>query len=400
MAGCRIRNIRPVRQYNRKSVMNILISGDLYISDSFQNKSLIDQSVIDLFEKADYRMINLEAPLTANEPKNKIMKTGPHLRMSEDTVMPYIKHLRVDFVTMANNHILDFGKTGLVDTFDVLRDNNIDFVGAGKNLLEATRPLTIEKDGIRIAILNFCESEWSIADIDSPGANQMDIIDNASQIKSTKEAHDKVICIVHGGHEYYNLPSPRMQKQYRFYADQGADLIVGHHTHCISGFEVYKGVPIYYSLGNFLFTKTSSYEDWYTGLVLEVDVTKDGLSHGIHPVKQDREDFKLSVLEGDERDDMLERVLNYSNITKNESELRQYWDKYVDTKMGNYLSYWSPLTFVPNKYIRFMLKKIEGKLINKKGFTLYLNLMRCESHADLSIKVLDKYIKRNENSHS
>ena len=57
--------------------------------------------------------------------------------------------------------------------------------------------------------------------------------------------------IVHGGHECYNLPSPRMQKQYLFYADQGADIVVGHHTHCISGYEVYKGVPIYYSLGNF-----------------------------------------------------------------------------------------------------------------------------------------------------
>jgi poly-gamma-glutamate capsule biosynthesis protein CapA/YwtB (metallophosphatase superfamily) len=76
----------------------------------------------------------------------------------------------------------------------------------------------------------------------------MDIIDNANQIKEAKATHDKVIVIVHGGHEYYNLPSPRMQKQYRFYADQGADFVVGHHTHCISGYEVYNGVPIYYSL--------------------------------------------------------------------------------------------------------------------------------------------------------
>ena len=108
---------------------------------------------------------------------------------------------------------------------------------------------------MNIFIFNFCENEWSIAESDNPGANPMDIIDNANQIKYARELADYVIVIVHGGHEYYNLPSPRMQKQYRFYADQGADIVVGHHTHCISGNEVYKGVPIYYSLGNFIFTK-------------------------------------------------------------------------------------------------------------------------------------------------
>ena len=131
---------------------------------------------------------------------------------------------------------------------------------------DASKYITLEKDGLKIAIINFCENEWSIAEAGSPGANPMDIIDNASQIKSAKESHDKVIVIVHGGHEYYNLPSPRMQKQYHFYADQGADIFVGHHTHCISGNEVYKGVPIYYSLGNFLFTMNNSNNEWYTGM--------------------------------------------------------------------------------------------------------------------------------------
>ena len=89
----------------------------------------------------------------------------------------------------------------------------------------------------------------------------MDIIDNTNQIREAKASHDKVIVIVHGGHEYYNLLSPRMQKQYRFYADQGADIVVGHHTHCISGNEIHNGVPKYYSLGNFLFTGRSTIED-------------------------------------------------------------------------------------------------------------------------------------------
>ena len=64
--------------------MKILIFGDFVIADEYANKEIIDQSVVDLFHQADYRIVNLEAPLTANEPKNKILKTGPHLRMTEN----------------------------------------------------------------------------------------------------------------------------------------------------------------------------------------------------------------------------------------------------------------------------------------------------------------------------
>jgi poly-gamma-glutamate capsule biosynthesis protein CapA/YwtB (metallophosphatase superfamily) len=187
--------------------MNILIAGDFFISDEYRNKDLIDQSVLDIFQNADYRIINLEVPITADNPKNKILKTGPHLRTSEETVIPYLKQLKVDALTLANNHILDYGTKGLTDTFGTLKNNQIDFVGAGNNLEEATKPLSLERDGMSIAILNFAENEWSIAEDDKPGANPLDIIDNVNQIKAAKVTHDKVICIIHGAHEYYHLPS-------------------------------------------------------------------------------------------------------------------------------------------------------------------------------------------------
>ncbi len=75
--------------------MNILITGDFFISSDFQNKELIEQSIIDLFQQADYRMVNLEAPITEDNPSNKIIKTGPHLRMSSDTIMPYLHQLKI-----------------------------------------------------------------------------------------------------------------------------------------------------------------------------------------------------------------------------------------------------------------------------------------------------------------
>jgi hypothetical protein len=374
--------------------MKILIAGDLFVSDQFYNDNIIDKSVQDLFSKADYRIVNLEAPITDDRSEKKIIKTGPHLRMSEQTAISVLKQLNIDGVTLANNHILDYGTKGLLDTFDTLKSDEVAYVGAGTNLKDAAKYITLNKEGVKIAVINFCENEWSIAEEDSPGANPMDIIDNANQIKEAKATHDKVIVIVHGGHEYYNLPSPRMQKQYRFYADQGADIVVGHHTHCISGNEVYKGVPIYYSLGNFLFTKNNPNDEWYTGLILEVDISSEGIDCQIHPVRQEKESFKLTLIEDIDKEDVLGRFETYSNVINNPDELLNNWKMYIEKQSKEYLNYWSPLASIENRYISGILRRLGVNFINKKAASLHLNLMRCEAHLDLSEEILEKYISK------
>jgi poly-gamma-glutamate synthesis protein (capsule biosynthesis protein) len=376
--------------------MNILISGDFYISDAYQNKNLIDQTVIDLFQKADYRMVNLEAPITANEPKNKILKTGPHLRMSEYTVMPYLKQLKVDAVTLANNHILDYGEKGLHETFESLKQNKIDYVGAGNNLKDATQPFTLEKDGMRIAILNICENEWSIAETDKSGANPMDIIDNTNQIKAAQTTHDKVICIIHGGHEYYHLPSPRMQKQYRFYVDNGADAIVGHHTHCISGYEIYKNMPIIYSLGNFLFTLPSKKNVWYEGLLCKLLIEKDKpIKFEIHPVNQQKNSFKTTLLKNEEKNFVLEKIQELNSLIIKEGQLQKKWEEFVRNKAQMYLNIYSPISSFNNRYMSYLIKKtgIDKWFMNINHYKLMLNIMRCEAHFDTSKNVIDNFVK-------
>ena len=374
--------------------MKILIAGDLFVSDQFYNDNIIDKSVQDLFSKADYRIVNLEAPITDDRSENKIIKTGPHLRMSEQSAISVLKQLNIDGVTLANNHILDYDTKGLLDTFDTLKSDEVAYVGAGTNLKDAAKYITLNKDGMKIAILNFCENEWSIAKEELPGANPMNLIDNSIQIREAKASHDKVIVIVHGGHEYYNLPSPRMQKQYRFYADQGADIVVGHHTHCISGNEVYKGVPIYYSLGNFLFTKNNPNEEWYTGLILEVEITSEGVECQIHPVRQEKESFKLSLLEDIDKEDVLCGFETYSNVINNPDELLNNWKMYIEKQSKEYLNYWSPLASIENRYISGILRRLGVNFINKKAASLHLNLMRCEAHLDLSEEILEKYISK------
>lgn len=376
--------------------MNILISGDFYISDAYQNKDLIDKSVIDLFDEADYRMVNLEAPITVNEPKNKILKTGPHLRMSEDTVMPYLKQLKIDAVTLANNHILDYGATGLHDTFESLKQNKIDYLGAGNNLNEATQPLTLEKDGMRIAILNFCENEWSIAEADKPGANPLDIIDNTNQIKAAKATHDKVICIIHGGHEYYHLPSPRMKKQYRFYVDNGADAIVGHHTHCIGGYEIYNDVPIIYSLGNFLFTRPNKPKAWHTGLTVLLKINKKTIDFKLTAHFQDYETFQIALQNAEFQNKVKSQINSINDTINNEKLVLERWEQLILEKSNNYLNTLSPSQLFYNRIIVSGLKKLKLNYLfmHKKQYKAILNQFRCEAHKDLALAATKRFISK------
>lgn len=375
--------------------MNVLIAGDFYITDSFKNHTLIDSSVEKLFASADYRIVNLEAPLTANEPKNRILKTGPHLRSSEETMLPYLKQLKVDMLTLANNHILDYGTIGLYDTFRTLQENEIDYVGAGKNLQDATKPFTFEKEEMKIAILNFAENEWSIAEEDNPGANPLDIIDNVNQIKEAKATHEKVICIIHGGHEYYHLPSPHMVKQYRFYAEYGADAIVGHHTHCIGGYEVYNAVPIIYSLGNFLFTIPSKREEWYTGSLAKLHIEKEKpVLFELIPVRQHKNTFKTELLQDEKKIATIQQYEEINTAILSKTTLQQGWDDYIQKNSKQYLNSLAPTNYFGSRYLRagFNRLGISKLFLNKQYLKLILNLMRCEAHADGIKTSIKKYL--------
>lgn len=239
------------------------------------------------------------------------------------------------------------------------------------------------------------ENEWASATETTAGANGMDLIDDVKTIQEAKQQSDIVFVIVHGGHEYYNLPSPRMQKQYRFYIDNGADLVVGHHTHCISGMETYKNKPIYYSLGNFLFTNPSQYEDWYKGIVLEVkiNVKKEIKTKPIF-VNQAKENFKLSLIDNNEFRLIQKKFDAYSYTITNYEDLLINWNRYLELKKSQYKNWWSALAFIKFRLLKAAFIKTNTIPFNKHGAKLFLNLMRCESHYDLSKSIINKLLTK------
>jgi len=231
--------------------VTVNIAGDFCITPAFVKKDLVQEQVKEIFNSSSINIVNLECPVNNGGEKYKIIKHGPHLQTTEQ-IFDHLKALSISAVTLANNHILDYGEQGLNTTLEACKRNNIAAAGVGKDLKDAAKFIIIEKEDYRIAIVNFCENEWSIASDETPGANPLDIIENIRQIKKARTEADFVIVIIHGGNEYYNLPSPRIVKQYRFFAENGADAIISHHTHCVSGYEVYNKVPIFYGLGNML----------------------------------------------------------------------------------------------------------------------------------------------------
>lgn len=237
---------------------------------------------------------------------------------------------------------------------------------------------------------------WASATESKAGANGMDLINDVKNIQLAKKECDFVFVIVHGGHEYYNLPSPRMQKQYRFYVDSGADIVVGHHTHCIIGMETYRGKPIYYSLGNFLFTKKSVYKEWYNGIVLQIELLKNKqISSKPIFIKQSIDSYKLSLIKNNELKEFKTKFNYNSLLIINEHKLFDSWNNFIMERYTQYKDYWSPLSFIKNKYLRYIFSKMGFmKISGKNGRMLFLNLLRCEAHSDLSKEVLQRELSK------
>jgi hypothetical protein len=374
--------------------ISLNICGDFYLSTLSPDKNYFSKEILEVFINSDFNVINLESPV-ASKKENKILKDGPNMSGSPYT-FSYLNKIRTNLVTLANNHIMDYGDQGLSDTLKGCHANSISYVGAGMSLEEAKRPILYKYFQTRISILNFTENEFSTPYENEPGANPLNIIDNIRQIREAKKISDLVIVIIHGGHEMYHLPSPRMVTQYRFYAENGASVIVGHHTHCISGFEVHQDVPIFYGLGNFLFTERSEFESWYTGLILNLRITEDAeIKWDLIPIRQHKDNYTLSVLTGSEKQTVLSEVRKYSAIISNSEELSRSWKCFVRKKYDEVLDIFSPVQFLNNIYIIKILQKsgLNHLFRRKRHFAKILNHLRCESLSDLSKDIISKSLE-------
>lgn len=374
--------------------LTINIGGDFCITTPYISNDLLSEGIIACFNKADYNIINLECPIYNGLRDNKILKTGPHLYTTE-AIIDQLKKLKIKYITMANNHVLDYGDKILSETLQLLNFNGINIIGAGNNLKDASRHAIIDKNNVRVGLYNMCENEWSIASEASPGANPLDIVENYRHIKDLKRNVDFIILIIHSGHELYQLPSPRMVKLFRFFADIGADAVISHHSHCFSGYEIYNEVPIIYSTGNLLFTRKSNNRDWYSGIIAQLTLTKDkGVEYKAIPTTFSEDDYQLKIAEGRRYSEISIEIERLNRIIMNNDSLKKEWKKYLSRNREAYIYNLSICNMFENKYLREILKifKIHRIIYSRRQLKYILNSLQCEAHNDVAREVLKTFL--------
>lgn len=371
--------------------MKILVAGDFY--PSARVKPLIENGKFEevlggvrpVIESVDYSIVNYEAPVVLGDYK-PLVKCGPNLSSTPKGVET-IKWAGFKMATLANNHTYDFGAEGLRDTMMTCHKYGIDTVGAGRNLKEAQQPFYKYIDGKTLAVINCCEHEFSIAEDDKPGANPLNPVEQYYQIQEARRNANHVLVIVHGGHEHFQLPSLRMQETYRFFIDAGADSVVNHHQHCYSGYEVYKGKPIFYGLGNFCFdSKSLRNTTWNEGYMVMLDFSKDDVGYELIPYTQCNEIPSVQLMTETEKGQFNKRINELNGIISNEKLLAQKLREYYEKGIRGELTVFEP--YSNGILLRLYYHGLLPSCLSKLKLEFLVNHTDCESHRDKMIYAL------------
>ena len=307
----------PVVKHNQVAnpddpTVTLMFSGDVTLADHFEQIVGKDYqrsfAAMDEYRKADLAMVNLENPLTrATIP----MPDKQFNFKSDPESVKVLTEGGVDIVNVANNHTMDFEADGLKETLDTLNTAGIQYVGAGKDLTEARRPKIIDVKGQRLAYLSYWGEEYG-AEANKAGVNSIQETRIAEDIRAIREQVDWVIVNFHWGQELADYPADWQMQLGRFTVDQGADVVVGHHPHVLQGAEIYRGRPIAYSLGNFIFGGNSRTD--YDTAVLKVALKDKQMKVEFLPVEV--KGYQPKVVTGDRGQEILNHVNHLSSEFK------------------------------------------------------------------------------------
>ncbi|MDI6867741.1 CapA family protein [Methanoculleus sp.] len=378
----------------------MLICGDLFINTSEIGGSWervinkFDDTLVSLIKSADFALVNLEAPTTLSP--TKILKSGPSLRM-EPSVLPIIKRIGFNGFTLANNHVMDFGEEGLIDTISGARDLGLFTCGAGLNIHDAIQPIVIQRpDGLRIAVFSFCEMEFGVSDESIPGSAWISHPSVLLEVKKYTKTVDCIIVVAHGGLEYTPLPPPERQVQLRQFIDAGADVVVGHHPHVPQGCEKYNGGYIFYSTGNFIFDSRDGLRrpetEW--GYMVQLQFDSKGII-GVGLFLTDNEEDTVRLIKDPSQLMAKNAYLSeLSGITQDQDRYKEYWQELAIRLYYSRYAYVLVFCFLPHLFITAynLFRRCIGKdfwypckikclkRIYVKNLA-FLNIIRNESHS-------------------
>ena len=265
-------NLESNGEKNEKSQDNLLVIkavGDImlgrgveyHLDNQGRDSSYPFQHVAEVLSTADVVFGNLECPMT--ESSKSLDPSGKYILKCRPDLVESLKYAGFNILNLANNHIMDYYEKGLFDTMETLEKRGILYCGAGKDIREAREPAVMNVDGLRVYVLGYTDmAEYFYkgdpmikyeAEEQKSGVAPRRLEYIKEDIESIQENADIIIVSLHWGVE----DSFEVTKEQREFAyqliDIGTDIILGHHPHKFQGVEIYKGKPIVYSMGNFIF---------------------------------------------------------------------------------------------------------------------------------------------------
>ena len=288
-------------------------------------------------QSADFTIANLEAPFTREgEPFEKKFnfKVPPEYARG-------LKDAGIDVVTLANNHILDYGAIGLVSTMATLDTFGIKYSGAGRNWREAHQPTVVEIRGKRIAFFGYSTTFPTefYAHGDSAGTAYPEAEAMQSALREWDERADFVVASFHWSAEKLEIPKAYQIELAHLAIDSGADLVLGHHPHVLQGIEKYRSRLIAYSLGNFAFGSYSSYA--VDSIILKVYLNQDGLFYArCIPINVNNSEveFQPQILDGPGKQAVIAKLQKLSldlnagqNLLSDSGLIFGDWGQFYDT---------------------------------------------------------------------
>ncbi len=341
-----------------------------------QGKEVFGDVLAELHDK-DLSITNLELALT--DGGAPIDKCGPNLK-ADPAVLPELAKAGFDVYSLANNHTRDFGDEALIETLTHISDTGAYFVGAGRNVGDAARPIKLDVKGLKLAVFSISMHCDCDAGSNSPGVNVLNPARNAVEIMQAVQAGWKVIVIIHDGKEFIPFPSDRICNYCRAFVDAGASAVIGHHPHIIRGLEVYNGGLIAYSLGNFLFPPLDGAPEpepfWLNGFSVRLHLNRSGLAgFDVIPHLYNPETEALELMHGREQQTFLDSLNRLNQILANGNANESYFASDCE----NFNHYADSFKNYGEKWLKNSWASDEQKYAAK----VFHHYISCDEHWDL-----------------
>lgn len=375
--------------------MRVLFIGDICFNEDMDSLH-ISEDAKNILRVSDFCVCNWEAPIIEHSSK-KHKKAGPHVYQHAG----FEQLLKEGFIThasLANNHIMDYGKEGLMRSIDLLNGYGIATFGAGESFHQIYQPVYLKKDDVSLGIFGLGEAQFGASKTknETPGYAWLFSPEFPRFFKEIKHTADYWCVFAHGGLEMEDIPLPEWRSTYHSFIDLGFDFVIGSHPHFIQGKEVYCGKFIYHSLGNFYFNNYHQKDErWWKSHGVQCDISKNNLLFTEHffevtgnkrNLLQLSKDAELNSFKKLSDELSPENEIEYSN--KIEEIVIDHWERY-------YRSYFALYHPVKNAFDEIpVIRRIKNYLIRKsvlKGSELMLlHNIRIETHRFVVERALKK----------